>query len=101
MLVSGLLLFVVVTVHRTRRLPVERLDAMDVFDVRLHESSAGIYVVLVEVIRYACPLEMLAHAALEAIGQQLQHSIDVPVTERIVSRRNCRARGRVRLVSNL
>ena len=34
---------------------------------------------------------MLAHAALEAIGQQLQHSIDVPVTERIVSFRDCGA----------
>ena len=101
MLVGGLLLFVVVTVHRTRRLAVERLDAMDIFDVRLHESSAGIYVVFVEVFRYPCPLEMLAHAALEAIGQQLQHSIGVPVTQRIVSRRNCRDRGRVRLVSNL
>ena len=89
MLVGGLLLFVVVTVHRTRRPAVERLDAMDIFDVRLHGSSAGIYVVFVEVIRCACPLEMLAHAAFEAIGQQLQHSIGVPVTQRIVSRRDC------------
>ena len=91
MLMSGLLPFLVMTVHGTRRLPIERLDAMDIFNIRLHERSAGIYVVLVEVRRYPCPLEMLAHSALEAICQQLQHSIGVPVTQRIVSRRDCGA----------
>ena len=91
MIMSNLLSFVVMTVHRTRRLPIERLDTMDVFNLRPHEVSACIYIVLVEVLRYRCSLEMLVHAALEAIGEQLQHSIDVPVTERLVSRRNCRA----------
>ena len=44
---------------------------MDIFNIRLHEVSAGVHVVPVEVFRYPCPLEMFAHAALEAIGQQL------------------------------
>ena len=91
MIVSSLLSFMVVTVHGTRRLTVERLDAVDIFNVSLHEVSAGVHVVPVEVFRVPRPLEMLAHAALEAIGQQLQHSIDVPVTERIVSCRDCGA----------
>ena len=33
MIVSSLLFFVVVTVHRTRRLPLERLDATDILGV--------------------------------------------------------------------
>ena len=91
MIVSSLLSFMVVTVHGARRLTVERLDAVDIFNVSLHEVSAGVHVVPVEVFRVPRPLEMLAHAALEAIGQQLQHSIDVPVTECIVSCRDCGA----------
>ena len=90
MLVSSLLLFMVVTVHRTRRLTVERLDAVDIFNVSPHEVSAGIYVVPVEVFRIPRSLEMLMHAALEAIGQQLRHFINVALPERLVSDRNCR-----------
>ena len=90
MIVSSLLSFMVVTVHGARRLTVERLDAVDIFNVSRHEVSAGVHVVPVEVFRIPRPLEMLAHAALEAIGQQLQHSIDVLVTEHGVSCRNRR-----------